>query len=40
MTNKNQFDVPTKMPPWLQGVMLGLVFGLVLFADAITMWLS
>ncbi len=40
MTNQHQFEVPSKIPPWLQGVMLGFVFGLVLFADAITVWLS
>lgn len=40
MKNRNEFEVPAELPPALQGILLGLVFGVVLFGDAILVWLS
>lgn len=31
---------PIEMPAWLQGLGLALLFGVVLFGDAIVVWLS
>jgi len=28
------------MPPWVEGILISLLFGIVLFGDAITVWLS
>ncbi len=40
MKRTNAFDVGGTMPPWLHGLGLALLFGLVLFGDAIMVWLS
>ncbi len=38
--NTNHLDEPGKMPAWVEGALLGIVFGFVLFGDAIAVWLS
>lgn len=32
--------MPPEIPPRVQGILLGLLFGLVLFGDAIIQWLG
>lgn len=33
-------DLPEPLPPWVQGIGFGIMFGLILFGDAITVWFS
>ena len=40
MENRNEFEVPGETPAWLQGIGMGLLFAIVIFGDAIIMWLS
>ncbi len=40
MKDQGEFEVPGETPAWLQGVGLGLLFAIVIFGDAIMMWLS
>jgi len=39
MKNRN-VEIPGPMPPWVEGILISLLFGIVLFGDAITVWLS
>ncbi len=35
-----KIQLPGELPAWLQGILLGLLFGIVTFGDAIIGWLS
>jgi len=40
MNDRNAIEPPGKMPAWLEGLLISFVFGIVLFGDAIAVWLS